>query len=183
MVYSIHKRCFNELSSCDSALIQFHNPGKRDNAYVTLQIGHIAGTTNAFQMTQNSKVKMFERVFEKDKYVIDIKDSTGSKMNYIQKPKGVIKFYSFSIIYKNGTTTLENKRYTFVKFESGSVGKKFAQAYCTKLKKIGNQNKNHFQMVMLKNKVLLVRQKLDTNNKKTGNNNKTRKKIYTTNQQ
>ncbi len=145
MVYSIHNRCFNELYSCDSALIQFHNPGEQDNAYVTLQIGHIAGTTNAFQMTKNSQVKMFEREFENDKYVIDIKDSTGSKLNYIKKAKDVIKFYSFSIIYKKGTTTLENKRYTFVKFESGSVGKNLLRHLKQNLKKkIGNQNIESF---------------------------------------
>ena len=145
MVYSIHNRCFNELHSCDSALIQFHNPGERDNAYVTLQIGSEEGTTNAFQMTENSKVKMFEREFENNKYVLDIRDSTGSKMNYIQKSKGVIKFYSFSIIYKNGTRTLENKRYTFVKFESGGVGKNLRRHIVQNLKKkLGNQNIESF---------------------------------------
>ena len=97
-------------SQCDVIIIKFHNYGK-----------DLVIQQSAVNPNQDSRkflaVKQYERQIH-PKVHIDCGNDVMSKQN---KLNGNIKFYSYTIEFKDGNATKEKRRFTYVKFEEDST--------------------------------------------------------------
>ena len=117
---------------CQQAKITFHS------ICPYLEEWAISITRNMKPVASNfANVPMYERIIH-PKYQIPLPRDFEIK----RKPKGVIKFYSYSIEYFKQQGNIERNTYTFIKFESSSVCSDSSRHAIQNIKKGGAEYSN-----------------------------------------